>query len=168
MTIFSIAGPQRVPFYQGKGGRTIRDEDILTFWKHNKRYEKSRGCYIFGIRAGKGHTPGYIGKATKGFKQEIFAHHKLTRYQQFLVQYAKGTPILFFIVAPVQKGKPNLKHIGELEKYLIGLGFTANPDLLNVQDTKAENWGIKGIVRGGQGKVSAGTSGFRKMMGISK
>ena len=29
-------------------------------------------------------------------------------------------------------------------------------------------WGIQGVIRGGKGKVSAGTSSFRKMLGIKK
>src|ERR1700674_4784540 len=43
-------------------------------------------------KPGKGLTPGYVGKATKSFRQEAFAHHKLTRYHQFLVEYKRGTP----------------------------------------------------------------------------
>ena len=31
-TYAGVVGPLAVPFYQGKGGRTIRDEDIDTSW----------------------------------------------------------------------------------------------------------------------------------------
>ena len=166
MANYVVRGPLEVPYYQGKGGRTITDENIVEFWQANKNYENRRGCYVFGIRAGKGFAPGYVGKATKSLKQEAFTPHKLSRYQQFLADYAKATPILFLILAPVQKGKPNTSQINEIEKYLINLAVTANPDLLNQKETRAPDWGIKGVVRGGKGKTSSGTKDFRQMLGI--
>lgn len=168
MTIFDVVGPLKVPFYSGKGGRAITDEDVRRFWALHKVYKERRGCYVFGRRAGKGFTPGYVGKATKSLGQEVFAHHKLSRYQQFLVDYGKGTPVLFFIMPPVKQGKPNSSLMGKIERYLINLGFTANSKLLNQQYTKPEGWGIRGVIRGGQGKVAKGTIGFRQMMGIRK
>ena len=166
MTEFTVVGPLKIPLYKGKGGRTITDENVDRFWEANKKYRKRRGCYVFAIRAGKGLTPGYVGKATKKLKQEVFAHHKLTRYQQFLADYAKGTPVIFFVLAPVQKGKPNLVQIGQVEKYLIDLAVTANPDLLNEKGASPNKWGIKGVIRGGKGKTSHGTRDFRLMLGI--
>jgi hypothetical protein len=168
MTILDVVGPLRVPSYKGKGGRTIRDEDIESFWAIYKHYKHRRGCYVFGRRAGKGFTPGYIGLAIKSLAQEVFAHHKLSRYQQFLVEYAKGTPILFFILLPEKRGKPNATQLHKVERFLINLGLTANPNLLNQHYTKPEKWGIRGVVRGGKGKVAKGTVGFRQMMGIAK
>ena len=122
---------------------------------------------MFGIRAGKGWTPAYVGKATKSFKREIFAHHKLTRYQQFLVDYQKGTPVLFFAVAPTKKGAPNAAHMGELEKFLIQTGLAANQDLMNIKGTKAEEWGIAGVLRGGKGKASQAARDFKKIMKLA-
>lgn len=167
MAVFRVVGPLEVRFHRGKGGRTIRDEDIRSFWDSNKTYKNRRGCYVFGIRAGKGYTPGYVGEATKSLKQEVFAPHKLTRYQQFLAEYARGTPVLLFVLFPAQKGKPNNSQIHAVQKYLIDLGITANPGLLNQKDTKPPDWGIKGIVRGGKGKTSKGTGDFRRMLGIN-
>jgi len=155
------------PFFQGRGGRTITDENIDSFWEANKKFRTRRGCYVFGIRAGKGYTPGYVGKATKSVNQEVFAYHKLTRYHQFLANYAKGTPVVFFVLAPSQKGKPNVSQINAVEKYLIELGTTANERLLNVKDTNPPGWGIQGVVRSGKGKTSTGTKDFRTMMGIT-
>jgi hypothetical protein len=95
-----------------------------------------------------------------------FAHHKLSRYQQFLVEYAKGTPIVFFIIPPEKRGKPNAAQFHKIEKFLINLGLTANPKLLNQHFTNPENWGIRGVVRGGKGKTAQGAVSFRQMMGI--
>jgi len=86
-TTFGVDSPREVPVYQGKAGRTITNENIQQVWKDNNDLAKRRGCYVFGIRAGKRWTPAYVGQATESFKQETFAHHKLTRYQQFLVDY---------------------------------------------------------------------------------
>ena len=163
-TTFSVEGPFEVPLYQGKACRTITDENVKSFWTANHAVAKRRGCYVFGIRAGKGWTPGYVGKATKSFKQEAFAHHKLTRYQQFLADYQKGTPVLFFVVLPIKKGKANAAHIGDLERFLIQTGMAANPELLNIKGTKEAEWGIAGVLRSGQGKPSKAASEFKKLM----
>ena len=56
-TVFEIVGPREVPVYQGKAGRTITDENVRQFWEENDTLAKRRGCYVFGIRAGKGLTP---------------------------------------------------------------------------------------------------------------
>src|SRR5947208_1544865 len=137
-TLFEVIGPREVLVYQGKAARTITDENVRQFWEANADIANLRGCYVFGIRAGRGLTPGYVGRATKLFKQEAFAHHKLTRYQQFLADYQKGTPVLFFVVAPKKKGAPNDAHVRGLEDFLIQTGLAANPDLLNIKGTKAE------------------------------
>lgn len=164
--LFTVEGPFDVPFYQGKAGRTITDENVQEFWDSNKDIASRRGCYVFGIRAGLGYTPAYVGKATRSFKQEAFAHHKLTRYQQFLADYQRGTPVLFFVVAPQKRGAPNSSHIQELEDFLIQTALVANPGLLNIKGTKAEEWGISGILRGPQGKPSAAARDFRRLMKI--
>ena len=166
MKRFVVEGPFKVPVYEGKGGRTITDENVRDFWATHADYRARRGCYVFAMRAGKGSTPGYVGMATKGFKTEVFAPHKLTRYQQFLADYAKGTPVLFFVVEPAAKGAPNLKQIRDLERFLIQVGVAANADLLNIKGTKAEEWGIAGVLRGGVGKPSQSAKLFKAMMAI--
>ncbi len=164
-TTFLVEGPLNVPYYQGKAGRTITDDDIKTFWLKHEVISKGRGCYVFGIRAGKGLTPGYVGKATKSFKQETFAPHKLTRYQQFLADYQKGTPVLFFVTAPKKKGAPNSAHIRQLETFLIQVALASNPELLNIKGTKAERWGIAGVLRS-KGKPSASAQQFKRLMKV--
>ncbi len=166
-TNFVVYGPLEVPCYQGSAGRTITPENISEFWEHNNEFAKDKGCYVFGIKAGKGYTPAYVGKATKSFKQEVFAAHKLAKYQQFLVDYQKGTPVLFIVAVPSGKrGATNATHIGELEDFLIQVGLAANDELLNIKGTKMEEWGIAGVLRGGKGKPAKGATEFRKMMKV--
>ena len=166
-TLFSVKGPCKIPIYQGKAGRTITDDNTLQFWKENAELANERGCSVFGIRASKGFRPAYVGKATKNFKQEVFSHHKLTRYQQYLADVSKGTPVLFFVISPKKKGAPNSKHIAQLEEFLIQAGVAANPAFLNIRGTKVEEWGIAGVIRGGQGKSSKSAQEFVRLMKIA-
>jgi len=163
-TMFSVYGPFNVPCYQGKAARTISDDNVKNFWKQHPSMAQYKGCYVFGIRAGKGFTPGYAGKATRSFKNEAFGSHKLARYQQFLADYQRGTPVIFFVVYPSKKGKVNVRHIEELETFLIQNGVRVNPDIMNVKGTKVAKWGIKGVLRCGKGKVSQGVNEFRRLL----
>jgi hypothetical protein len=78
----------------------------------------------------------------------------------------KGTPILFFVVAPKKKGAVNSAHISLLEDYLIQTALNANPGLLNIKGTKAEEWGILGLIRSGKGKPSAAVKTLKRMLKI--
>ena len=164
MTLFTVYGPMEVPAYYGKAARAITEENIKEFWHSHSDMGSHRGCYVFGIRAGKGFTPGYVGKATKSFKQEVFTSHKLAKYQRFLADYNKGTPILFFVVPPKLKGKTNTTHIGELEDFLIQVGVAANPHLLNIKGTRQEDWGISGVIRSGKGKPGVSARALKAML----
>jgi hypothetical protein len=154
-TQFTVHGPYEVPAHQGYAAKTITPDNIKAFWARHAEVGRHRGCYVFAVRAGKGYTPGYVGKATRTFKQEIFTPHKLAKYLQLLADYRKCTPVIFLIVAPKQTGKPNSRHIGELERFLIQVALRANPYLLNIKGTKAEEWSIAGVLRSGKGARSA-------------
>jgi hypothetical protein len=71
---------------------------------------------------------------------------------------------MFFVVSPRARGRANASVIGEVEKYLIALAETANPNLSNVQGRTKEWWGIRGVVRGGKGKPSIDVREFRRLM----
>ena len=125
------------------------------------------GCYAFALRAGKGFMPYYVGKATKGFKQEVFTDHKLKKYHEVLVKGSKGTPVLFFVVHPVQQGKDNARVIGDLEKFLIQALVAKNPeDQVNKQNAAPRPWSIKGVLGGPRGKPSNQAIDFRSCMGL--
>ena len=116
MLTFTVEGPFAVPTYEGKVARIVDDEALSSFWIKCGMAE-SRGCYIFGVQASKGFKPVYVGRATRNFKQEAFAPHKLEKYQRCLADLVKGTPVMFFVVLPVTRGKTNIKAIRELEDY---------------------------------------------------
>lgn len=164
MVLFDIYGPFKIPCYRGRAGRAIDRNQLPQFWARHKAIAGCQGCYVFAIQAGKGYTPIYVGKATRSFERECFTYHKLDRYHRCLVDYVRGTPIMFFLVLPKTRGKVNVRLIGELESYLITLGETANPRLSNVRGRSREGWGIRGVVRGGHGKPGPAARKFRRLM----
>ncbi len=166
LTEFIVQGPFNIPIYKGIGGRIITDDNATEFWKTNSEYASKVGCYLFTIRAGRGYTPIYVGKATKSFKQEAFHSHKLSKYQQAMVDYVKGTPTMFFLCHPTKKGKNNHQHISKLEQYLIQAAVVVNPNLMNIQGTKTESWGIKGVLRSSCGQPPKPAKEFCKALNL--
>jgi hypothetical protein len=56
--------------------------------------------------------------------------------------------------------------IRELEDFLLYNALAVNPDIINKKGKIAQNWGIRGVLRGGQGKPSKSSLLFRQLMGI--
>jgi len=104
--------------------------------------------------------------ASAKFEGEVFADGKLQHYNAFLADYKKGRPVLFFVLAPENKGKPNKSKIAALEKQLISLAKAENNGLRNKVGTKLPRWGIAGVLRGRQGKVGPGAKALRRMIGM--
>lgn len=166
MPVFQVEGPFEVPTYLGKAAKIVDSGRLSQFWAAIEATAKKRGCYVFAIRAGKGIRPIYVGKATRTFKGEVFTPHKLEKYQRCLADFKRGTPVLFFLCAPGNRGKPNLSAIGELEDYLIQTAVSRNPQLLNVRGTQREDWAIAGVLRSGVGKPSHAARSFKRTLGI--
>ena len=167
MVSFSPRGPFEVPVYAGKNGRIIGSAQGAAFWKEHAPLALARGVYIFGMRSGGGTRPTYVGKATVNFEQEVFTHHKLSaHYNVTLVNYARGTPILFFLVAPAAAGKPNLSAIDQLETDMLAESIRVNPDGVTNERKRPPPplWSIHGVVRSTQGKPSAGAIALRELL----
>lgn len=165
MASFSIKGPYNIPLTKEKVGRRITKDNIKEFWADHETIAFERGCYVFGFRASKGLKPMYAGKATKTFKQEVFADHKLKRYAEALGSQAKGTPIFFFITLNQTKGNVNKTAIDEVESFLIQYGLVANKSLLNDKKTAVESWSIGGLIRS-KGKPSNAAVELKRMFKI--
>ena len=168
MASFKINGPYPLRFEKRKGGRTLCFDG---FWEEGSEasYLGSEcGCYVFAIVSGGGVQPIYIGKATKTFKQETFNPTNMYKYNHGFSEYAKGTPVMFFVVHPKQKGPTNSKEIGEIEDFLIQAGVAKNPGLQNVKGTSCPTWSIKGVIRSGVGKRSKSETSFGRMFAIHK
>jgi hypothetical protein len=165
MTAFKVSGPLAVPVYVGNNGRIVREEDGAKFFADHPSYSKKRGCYVFAMRSGGGVMPAYVGKASKGFGQECFLGHKLSKCNQALVEYEKGALVLFLFEAPVGVKTPSTQ-IDQLETFLIQTALSVNSDLLNVKKTKQEQWSITGVFRSGVGKPSGSALAARSMLRI--
>lgn len=168
MAEFQVAGPFVIPFQWKRGGRAL---GVKEFWGQSRTLEElahKRGCYVFAVRAGKGETPLYVGKATRSFKQECLNAANVSKLLAGLADYAKGTPVLYFVRHPAQRGKTNEKQIGEIENFLIQSASIRNPDLQNIHGREAPKWRIRGVVRSGQRKPTRSESTFKRLMGIRK
>ena len=165
MTIFKIEGPFDVPILPKVASKMVA-EDLSSFWQQCHTLKGKVGCYVFAVRAGKGLTPLYVGKTTDCFEKECFTSTKINHYNYGLASYSKGTPVMFFAVYPVKKGKVNASDVTDLEDFLIQVGRTVNPDLRNIIGGKGSTWGIKGVIRGGQGKPNASEQAFRRVFGL--
>lgn len=164
-TMFNVHGPFDVPL-QPKVRSKMVSEDLSPFWQQCSAMKTRVGCYVFGIRAGQGYTPLYVGKTTNSFENECFTDHKINHYNYGLGSYLKGTPVMFFVTYPPKKGKTNASDIKDLEDFLIQVGRTINPDLRNIKGVKAPTWGIKGVIRGGKGKSNSAAVDFRRVFGL--
>lgn len=166
MASFQIDGPYELPFEKRNGGRTLVFDG---FWDDDSdaaHLADECGCYVFAIRAGKGITPIYVGKATKTFKQETFNPANKHKYHDGFSDYAKGTPLMFFVVHPNQKGRTNATEITDIEDFLIQTGVAKNPGLQNVRGAGQPKWSISGVIRGGKGKRSHAETEFRNLFDI--
>jgi hypothetical protein len=166
--IFRVKGPFGVSFHSARNGaKLITRTAKSAFWADKaRRYKGQVGCYIFAINNGRHYSPGYIGVATSSFGGEVFTDSKLNRYNEALADYKNGKPVLFFVVAPVGRGKPAKSKIVALEKHLIQTVKAAYPRLRNKVGTRIPRWGIAGVLRGGKGKTSKGARALRQIMGI--
>lgn len=167
MTTFAVHGPFPLAFEKRPGGRTLVFEDFWSPESPAGYLAAEKGCYVFAIRS-RGLTPIYVGKATKTFKQEAFNPTNKHKYHNGFSEYAKGTPLMYFVVHPNQKGKTNSKQIGQIEDFLIQAGVAKNPDIQNVKGTTKPDWSIKGVVRSTAGKRSSAEAEFGKVFDIHR
>ena len=107
---------------------------------------KACGCYLFAISASGAIKPWYVGKAEKGFKQEVFTPTKLGHYNEVLARPhgrpTRGVPIVFLLarVTPKEKFCKPSRHprrdVDFLEAVLIGMALRRNKGLRNVAGTQ--------------------------------
>ncbi len=163
---FEIAGPHEIPRTRKPGGWAIERDDIRAFWQSCFKLQDRAGCYIFGMRAGRGIMPYYVGKTAKGFGQEVFQPHKLVHYHRIMMNTSKGTPVFFFAVAEVARGRVNEQAIIACEQHLITLGVNTNPELANKRGTREPAFFIPHVTEPARGRKSGETMAFRRLMGL--
>jgi len=125
--------------------RTVTSAEARLFWAAHAGIVKRRGCYVFAIRSRGRLLPVYVGRASRSFRQEVLAPHKLAKLQLALVDHPDAAPCVILLAAPRRTGAPNVRHLAELERFLIEAATTANPNLLNVARPRPRAWSIAGI-----------------------
>lgn len=166
LLLFDAHGPLVIKPIPGKSSGYI-PVNYPEFWDLHPALAAKTGCYVFAIRAGKGITPIYVGKTTRSFASECFADHKIaSHYAPALARKGKGTLVMFLLVPRPRRGKPNIRLIKDLETFLIQVASAKNPELSNVQERKEAQWGISGVIRGGQGKPGKAAKALKLAVGI--
>ena len=165
MAKFVVSGPIPVPVKRQKTGcREVVEEELKNL--EDETLSKY-GCYIFSMKAGKGWTPWYVGKATQ---QRIF--HRISSKDNILnmvkaLNRQQGT-LEIWTVTQVRGAPRAVNEIGAIEKELIELASIKNPKLLNTQNkSKKRNWSIEGIIQPNRGPRSKEAKSFRKVIGLS-
>jgi hypothetical protein len=164
---FKIHGPFDLSYEKRPGGRTLVFDGFWDDGSEASYLADECGCYVFAIR-NRGLTPIYVGQATKTFRQETFNAANRHKYHDGFSEYAKGSPVMFFVVHPHQKGKANAKQIEEIEDFLIQAGFAKNPDIQNVRGVQRPKWSIQGVVRSGKGKRSHDEAEFQRLFDLAE
>jgi hypothetical protein len=143
MQTLEVEGPYEVPYDDNeRGAKHVTSECGRIFFDVYDGLSERRGCYIFAIR-NRGLRAGYVGKATKGFGQEVFAADKLQKFNTALHEWPHGTPVLLFVLTPPRVHSSAL--ITDVEEYLIRSAKRAWPDVLNKHHTGPDDWEISGV-----------------------
>ena len=160
-TGFRAVGPLAIKPFKGPGGKIINKESADRFWLDHSKHALGDGigCYIFGMRAGGGIVPWYVGQTTRSFRQECFESKKLNIYAEVLVSKQVGTPVLFFVV---KEEGPNAC-IDDVENFLIQNALVKNPDLRNAV---TKEWRIDGVLRSSCGPPSHSARHLRRLLGL--
>lgn len=148
-------------------------EDKARFWEQVEEMKPELsdacGCYVFVIRG----CARYVGMAEKqSFKQECFALHKITQYNEAL-GLVNGNPSLILLpkmtpggrfAKPTSRGHSDIRL---LETMLIGSALSRNSDLQNVKGTKLlREMNVPGFLnpRPGQARASM-VQAFKRAIG---
>jgi hypothetical protein len=166
MASFTIVGPFVVPVVVGRGGGRVIDRSRLAEFWADANCGRHVGCYVFGIRSGRGTLPYYAGRTTNSFEGEAFQPHKITKYNEVLIDVVRGTAVMYFAVLDRSRGPRNETAVIALEERLIGLGMQRNPNMANVSGTREDAIIVHGVMGPRRGRPTVPASAFKAMMGV--
>ncbi len=170
---FTVHGEYKIPRYQGIVDREALDDFWLDVDADVPGLPYAIGCYVFGVKAGRGIRPWYVGRATsRVFRRECFAHHKLTHYNRVLAG-RRGTPCLYLLSQITPKNRFVSHSSGErpavkaLEVMLIGAAYRANHELCNLSDTRMyRELEVPGFINTKRGQVTSSVRSFKSLMNL--
>ena len=176
--IFDVYGPFTLKRFGIKKLITNETLDSLisTIEKTQSGLSGACGCYVFGIRAGKGIKPWYVGQANKTtLVKEALNSSNREKYNK-LLDDRSGTPVLFLLprMTPEQNrfAKPTSKEVGLksihfLEEWLIASALQRNPELVNDKKTFfLRELSVKGIFNARHGEATTPSTALKKLLGV--
>src|SRR6266540_1555288 len=157
MPVYKPYGPFVLPKSSGQLNAQQKNEIWAAVEKLHPGLAGAIGCYIFGIRAGRGVLPWYVGMTKrKDFKFETWQPRTLLALNSVL-NGRKGAPVLYLIAKHTPRtgtyARPGKLHtsIAQLEELLIGVCLLRNPKLLNRRATKfIRETVVPGYLNGGR------------------
>lgn len=174
MRNYDLFGPLTIP--RIRNTNRVASSKLRNLWSEAENIAKglstASGCYLFGIRAGRGATPWYIGQAKVSFQRECFTDNKLVRYNEVLADHKKGTPFLFLVARMTPGGKfqkeLNSREANRLEAFLLDLCLQANIDLKNKSGTSfVRDTHIPGLLNSDLRSTSDQTDFLRRLLNLS-
>jgi hypothetical protein len=164
MIVFKPSKMLDVPLSKGRiDPEAIRRE----FWPGVSPLGDKAGCYIFAVpqKYGRdGLLPIYVGRAARPLMRECFTSEKIAKLNDYLLHHPATSLSLLLLIHPPNRQLLNQKAINDLEKSLIKMAVSVNPNLINRMNTRPDCWGIAGVIRGGRGRQSAGAKQLRALL----
>jgi hypothetical protein len=165
MPAFIAAGPFDVPLQQRiKRAKLIDRAAARTLTSQSDGFLR-HGCYVFGVRAGRGARPIYVGMTkSQNLITEAFNDKNVNRVNEY-INRQKGNPVLYIVYQKAGRGNPAKNCHPEIEEFLVTRCAKRNPKLINVHMNKKAPWSITGVVNAGSGKPSAAAARFSRLIG---
>jgi hypothetical protein len=169
MAEFVVSGPFDVELERHATGAVSVDRaKIKDLCAQCAEFDKE-GCYVFALKAPKGLTPNYVGRATKRpLRSEAFNERNQNSIFNTLNARTKHAKLVIFLVTQKRsRGKPNLSVIDEIEEFLIANAAAKTSALLNKKGVVKESWAILGVYNAPPGKPDAAAREFKRALGIA-
>ena len=135
--------------------QVTRDDDDKFVADHSHDWESvvdKYGCYVYAVKFGDHLRPWYAGRTKRSFRQEIFTPHKQEKLALISKKFERGMLVVFIVAPAVGRGRPNLKYVREIEKYLISCCYEVNSDTVNIQDLPRTTWNIEEVTSSIRGR----------------
>lgn len=174
---FDVFGPFEIGRKQLKFAKMITKASISNLWDDleyaSLGLSEACGCYVFGIRAGKGIRPHYAGQALKSaILSEAFNSSNILKYNQALLDQGAGTPMLFVLPLLTKGGKYRKPSkvdsnpiLDFLEDWLIAQTLQRNPKAINNKKTKfLRRLHVTGVFNAVHGESTWDSGKFNAMM----
>ena len=174
---FDVAGPFEIERYTQKSLITRHSKAALRaeLEKWDEGLSDACGCYVFGVRAGKGIRPYYAGQALRrSVLEEAMNSSNINKYNEVLGDRGRGSPVLFLLpwltngrerYKRKSKGAQRSRILDFLEDWLIGMTLQRNPKALNNQKTRfLRKVHVTGVFNPRHGEATWESGQFNSMM----